>query len=412
MKSHYSYDIVLFGGGIAGLWLLHRLRQAGYDAILFESSALGSQQTFSSQGIIHGGLKYTLSGSLNKAANNVAGMPERWRACFKGHGEIDLSEGKITSAQYYMWSNSGLRSKLKAFLGSKSLAGRISVVEKPNYPKLFDGSTINGTLYQLPDFTIDTESVVQSLFSQMQEHIYSIDNSPTHFELDEKAEIDSLIIDRSNSTSSQANITVKAQRFIFSAGIGNEQLISSAGLKKPLAQRRPLQMVYLSKPNLPNAYVHIIGSSPSLNPQLTITSHKGNNGEVVWYLGGEVAENGVEKPPEILIHETKLLLKKLVPWVDYSGAAWNTILVDRAEGQITDNKRPDGAVCIPDGNCLAVWPTKLTLAPALGDIVIEELKSQGIAPSEHLHMNKLELAEFLAPPNLAIPEWKTYQHER
>lgn len=411
MKSDYSYDMVLFGGGIAGLWLLHRLRQTGYNAVLFEASALGSQQTVSSQGIIHGGLKYTLSGSLNKAANNVAGMPERWRACFKGQGEIDLSDGQITNTQYYMWSNSSLRSKLKAFLGSKSLAGRISVVEKPNYPKLFDGSTINGTLYQLPDFTIDTESVVRSLFSQMQEHIYSIDNSSTHFELDQKGEIDRLIIELSGSTSGQANIAVTAQRFIFAAGIGNEKLISSAGLKKPLTQRRPLQMVYLSKPDLPDACVHIIGSSPSLNPQLTITSHKGNDGEVVWYLGGEVAENGVEKPPKTLIYETKLLLTKLVPWVDFSGASWNTILIDRAEGQITDNKRPDGAICIPDGNCLVVWPTKLTLTPALGDIVIEELESQGIAPSKHLHMNKLELAEFLTPPNLAVPEWKTYKHE-
>lgn len=411
MKSHYSYDIVVFGGGIAGLWLLHRLRQNGYNAVLFEGSALGSQQTFGSQGIIHGGLKYTLSGSLNKAENNVAGMPERWRACFNGQGEIDLSDGKITSAQYYMWSNAGVRSKLKAFLGSKSLAGRISLVEKPKYPKLFNGSTINGTLYQLPDFTIDTESVVQSLFNQMREHIYSINDSSTHFELDEKGEIISLIIGHNSSPSGQVNIIVKAQRFIFAAGIGNERLISSAKLKKPLAQRRPLHMVYLSKPKLPYANVHIIGSSPSLNPQLTITSHEGNDGELVWYLGGEIAENGVKKSPEILVEETKLLLKKLIPWIDFSGASWNTLLIDRAEGHITDNKRPDGAICIPDGNCLVVWPTKLTLAPALGDIVIKELKSQAIAPSERLHINKLELAQFLTSPSLAVPEWKTYEHK-
>ena len=105
MKSYYSCDIVLFGGGIAGLWLLHRLRQTGYNAVLLEASKLGSEQTFLSQGIIHGGLKYSLSGSLSNAENNIARMPERWRACFRGQGEIDLSDSLISSARYYMWSN-------------------------------------------------------------------------------------------------------------------------------------------------------------------------------------------------------------------------------------------------------------------------------------------------------------------
>jgi hypothetical protein len=167
-------------------------------------------------------------------------------------------------------------------------------------------------------------------------------------------------------------------------------------------------MVYLSKPGLPDAYVHIIGNNPSLSPQLTITTHVGADGEVVWYLGGEVAENGVKKTPEVLIDETRALLKKLVPWINFNGASWNTILVDRAEGKIINNKRPDGAICIPDGNCIVVWPTKLTLAPALSDIVIKELNSQGISPMKHSYANEVDLAEFLTSPCLAVPEWKAY----
>ena len=37
-------DIVILGGGIAGLWLLNRLRNAGYAAVLLESTALGTGQ--------------------------------------------------------------------------------------------------------------------------------------------------------------------------------------------------------------------------------------------------------------------------------------------------------------------------------------------------------------------------------
>jgi len=60
IKQHsMSCDVAIIGGGIAGLWLLNRLMNSGYNAILFESKALGSDQTVASQGMIHGGIKYT-----------------------------------------------------------------------------------------------------------------------------------------------------------------------------------------------------------------------------------------------------------------------------------------------------------------------------------------------------------------
>ncbi|MDF1765148.1 MAG: FAD-dependent oxidoreductase, partial [Gammaproteobacteria bacterium] len=97
MNSPCSTDIVLFGGGIAGLWLLNRLRNAGYSAVLLEADSLGGAQTLASQGIIHGGLKYALGGSVTDAANAIAQLPARWRACFEGSGEIDLSGCEVLS---------------------------------------------------------------------------------------------------------------------------------------------------------------------------------------------------------------------------------------------------------------------------------------------------------------------------
>ena len=88
MTSSYSTDIVIFGGGIAGLWLLNRLRDEGYQAILLETNGLGSGQTLASQGIIHGGLKYALGGNLTGAANVIASMPAHWRRCLDGTGDV------------------------------------------------------------------------------------------------------------------------------------------------------------------------------------------------------------------------------------------------------------------------------------------------------------------------------------
>ena len=38
-------DVVIFGGGAAGLWLLDQLVENGYDALLLETGDLGSGQT-------------------------------------------------------------------------------------------------------------------------------------------------------------------------------------------------------------------------------------------------------------------------------------------------------------------------------------------------------------------------------
>ena len=80
-------DVVIFGGGGAGLWLLDELVRQGFSALLMEAHGLGSGQTVASQGIIHGGLKYTLSGLLTPSASAIRDMPGVWRACLAGERE-------------------------------------------------------------------------------------------------------------------------------------------------------------------------------------------------------------------------------------------------------------------------------------------------------------------------------------
>jgi glycerol-3-phosphate dehydrogenase len=81
-------DVLVFGGGAAGLWCLDRLRRAGYHAILLESRTLGSGQTIQAQGIIHGGGKYALRGVRDfEAVRATSQMPNRWRRCIAGELE-------------------------------------------------------------------------------------------------------------------------------------------------------------------------------------------------------------------------------------------------------------------------------------------------------------------------------------
>ena len=288
MTSSYSTDIVIFGGGIAGLWMLNCLRNQGYQAILLETGKLGSGQTLASQGIIHGGLKYALNGALSGAANIISDMPARWRSALAGEAEIDLRGCRVLSEHYYMWSDSGLRSKLKTFLGSKSLSGRVTAVEKQDYPDFFKAATVDGTLYKLPDFVVDTNSLLEVLVEKQRHRIFKVSPGGYRFERNESGLVNAISFDDKGK-----QFTLEAQKFIFSAGKGNQQLIDDANLAEPKSQLRPLNMVYVKGKNLPPVFVHCIGDSFSLTPKLTITSHSDAEGEMVWYLGGEIAESAI-----------------------------------------------------------------------------------------------------------------------
>ena len=133
-------DLLIIGGGVAGLWTLNRAVKAGYSALLVEKGALGGGQSVHSQGIIHGGTKYALNGTFTRAASAIAAMPARWRACLAGQGELDLSEATRLSDATYFWSKATLGAKLTSFLASKALRGRVEALASkfPLYPLLED----------------------------------------------------------------------------------------------------------------------------------------------------------------------------------------------------------------------------------------------------------------------------------
>jgi len=95
MDNAKVVDIAIVGGGIAGLWTLARLIKSGYQAILLEADSLGSIQTGASQGIIHGGTKYALTGKLTHSSQSIQQMPQRWKYCLDGCGEVDLREAGL-----------------------------------------------------------------------------------------------------------------------------------------------------------------------------------------------------------------------------------------------------------------------------------------------------------------------------
>lgn len=393
--TQFVTDITILGGGIAGLWLLNRLRAQGFDVVLLERDELGAGQTTAAQGILHGGLKYALNGVLSPASSAIAGMPERWRSCLAGQGDVDLRGCRVLSPSFYMWSSGGYRSRLKTFFGSKALHGRIETPPPERYPDFFQGRKLAGALYQLTDFVIDTTSLVEKLAAPHRDRIFRAEAQPI---MSDDGEVQALRLGAEADAP-----TLRAQRYILCAGEGNAALLAAMHRQQPVMQTRPLHMLALVLPHPHPVYLHCIGDSFGMTPRLTITSHPGADGRWVWYVGGELAESGVERSPQEQCEEGKRMLSATFPWIDFSSASWYSFMINRAEPRLPNLQRPDTAYLHASGNLLVSWPTKLTLSPDLGDSVCQELLRQGVAPAAN---DSLALAAYLQSPAVAAPRWE------
>lgn len=363
-------DIAIIGGGVAGLWLLNRARNAGYNAILFEQQALGSDQTVASQGMIHGGVKYTLGGALSGASESIADMPAHWRRCMQGEGDVDLRGTQILSDHFYMWSSQGAVSKITTFLASKALRGRVDALKKNDYPSVFRHPAFKGSLYKLVDMVIDTQSLMATLRKPHANRIFSIDWNQSQLEKTNTGVVIAVNgIARFNS-----------QVCVLAAGKGNGDLLQKMDVKTPSMQLRPLQQVMVRHRHNHTLYAHCVGTDSK--PRLTISSHR--DGEyTVWYLGGQLAEDGVSLSANELIRRARTELQTLFSWLDWTDAEWATLPVDRAEPAQPGMLRPDNAwlsVCEGSPGCVVAWPTKLTLVPNLGNLFIDYLTKQKIIP--------------------------------
>lgn len=397
------FDAVIIGGGVAGLWLLNRLNAAGYNAILFEQEALGTGQSIASQGMIHGGVKYTLAGALSGASEAIADMPDYWRRCLAGKGDVDLAQTQTLSDFFYMWSTDNALSRVTGFLASKTLRGRVEVLRKTQHPPLFTNPAFSGRLYQLVDSVIDTSSLLSNLAANQRGRIFTVDWQQAHLHHQDRTIFLHLKDDSMNE------VIIEAGQFIFAAGKGNATLLQSIDAATPAMQVRPLQQVMVKHRHEYLLYAHCVGSDST--PRLTISSHRCRDGDLCWYLGGQLAEQGVKKTAAQLIQEAKTELCALFPWLDWTTAQWATLAVDRAEARQKNLVRPDNAFMdraytaqgtAPFNNVLVAWPTKLTLAPHLGEEALRWMKQLRIIAGQY---TSPATALSLSEPGVAVPPW-------
>ena len=387
MSQALSTDVLIVGGGIAGLWLNARLRRQGFATLLVESARLGGGQSVKSQGIIHGGAKYALHGALTGASEAIADMPRRWREALAGTGELDLSGVRLLSDAHYLWSPGSLAGNITSFFASKAVRGRVDQVKGEQLPPALQHPKFKGKVYRLAELVLDVPSLISRLSELAGDGLLAAERIEP---LQENGELVGLIIDGRE---------IRAQRIILSAGRGNAELLSALGLTQPAQQLRPLHMALVKGPTLKPLYAHCLGGGPK--PRVTITTHPADDGQWVWYLGGDLAEaDGVARDETAQIQAAKKELSELLPWVDLSAAQWATLRVDRAEPAQSGLVRPDNAFLHEQGKLLVGWPTKLALAPDFADRVLAALSRDGVQPTTHAPLPALPR------PSVAPPAWE------
>jgi len=390
-------DIAIFGGGIAGLWLLNKLRQQGFSTILLETGTLGGGQTHKSQGIIHGGLKYALQGKITQATKAIADMPAFWQHCLTGQGDIDLTTVPILAAQQYLWSTQSFTSKMAGFLANLSLKSGTRALSKKDFPRIFQHPGFKGQVYGLDEIVIDVPALIMALAKPHIESIYHINTmTPEDIQLDANKRIRFLQI----QTPTLPPLEIVAKKYIFTAGCGNDLILNKLNMPTLAMQRRPLHMVWVKHHMVDPLFGHCLGLNSV--PRLTITTHRTQENEYVWYLGGQLAEEGVNRNETSQIKTARDELKTLFPWLDFSNAIFSSFRIDRAENKEKSGTRPSQCFFQHIENSCIAWPIKLAFAPLLAHFITHSLPTT-LQPD----VGCLTALQNWPHPIFALPMWKT-----
>ena len=301
-------------------------------------------------------------------------MPSRWRDCYEGNGELDLSQAELLSDAHYLWSTTSLTSRISGFFASKVMRSRSTELDRKSLPAIFQHRDFKGQFYRLDEPVFNTMTVIRALAEPRKQSILMIDG-------------DSLSHEHGRlkvSSTQGVDYCFHYKKVIFSAGEGNEALLAGFDNNQPEMQRRPLKMVVMRGVQNDMIYAHCLGAS--VNPRITITSHRDAQDNVVWYMGGQLAEDGVNKTDVALVKAAKKELGELIPWLELKDAEWGVLEINRAEIKKPGTTRPDTFSIEAHEDVITAWPTKLALAPVLADELVNMIEADSVERSSDLSL--------------------------
>jgi glycerol-3-phosphate dehydrogenase len=357
-------DVLILGGGAAGLWLLDELARRDARVLLLEADRLGTGQTISAQGIIHGGLKYTLQGTLTSSAVQIRDMPGLWRDCLAGGCRPDLRQVRLRAPHCHLWRTDSLGSRLGMMGARVGLRVAPQVLANDERPAAL--ARCPGVVARLDEPVLATDSLLEVLVAEHTSRVLHVPASQIQFDLDGPGRVRSVRLTQSQTS---AKLNLSPAHIVLTAGRGNAELRRRMGLAETAMQSRPLHMTMV-RGNLPSLNGHCVDGRTT---RVTITSDRDAQGRTVWQVGGQIAEIGVELDERSLLARAAAELQAVIPGLDLSRAQWATYWVDRAEQSTSGGHRPESVGVVCEGNSITAWPTKLALVPYLAQTILDRL---------------------------------------
>lgn len=380
-------DIVIIGGGVAGCWLMHRLRQQKYRAILIERQSLGGVQTIASQGIIHSGLKYALQNP--RRMRQLKQTSQHWGLSLKNRRLPMLGDAKLLSADCLLWSGPRRRSRAFAALANALAADRARKLRTDEYPEIFD-EDFAGNIYSMETPVIDMPSLMRAISAPHEKFMFQVADCRLHS--------DGRQVSLEISTEEGEQHRLKPRMCVLAAGAGNAKLLDEAGEGSPVMRTAPLRQLMVHAENLPELHGHYL--EPGRGPQLTITTHRNADNQAVWYIGGALAANCRNEAAGVLMLRTSMA--RLFKDDPLRNARFKMLEFTRAEPVLRNGRGMDGFVEFSKrlSNLVTVWPVKLTLTPSLTPKLMGGLRQRELHPEDDAPAPDLSLP---APPVAAAP---------
>jgi glycerol-3-phosphate dehydrogenase len=360
MVDEIQVDSLVVGGGVAGLFTLHALRETGSSALLVESRALGLGQTTSSQGILHAGVKYALGGVAGEDATEASEAAALWANFLQGRSGPDLRGLRVLATHEYLWRTASLMGAAGMLGARLALRTRPSMVEPSERPAWLAG--VRGDVLSLPETVIDPGDLLRRLAAAASGAIAL-------------GQVRAIQAEAGSATlriEGEGRVAqVRARRVFLCAGTGNEGLLTLAGLgsAEPM-QRRPLRQAMV-RGALPMVFGHCIDGART---RITVTSDS-DAGHTIWHIGGELAEKGPAMQPDAFIRHAREEVAACMPGVSLAGTEWSSYAVDRAEPRTPDARRPSSAFVHANGAVVVTWPVKLVLAPRAAQAAAEHART-------------------------------------
>lgn len=355
---------MIFGGSAAGLWILNRLANAGRSAVLIEAERLGAGQTAACQGIVHGGLKYTLDGRLSASARAIRSMPSVWRDCIDGTRAPVLGAAVLRARHCHLWHSARALGHLGMIGARRGL--RVAPVPLPRAARPRALDAVPGLVCRLDEQVVSPRRLVAALAAPLLGQVLRAAPAAVGFEHLADGGL-MIVLDPSGTAAAGARpLLLQPRAVVLAAGIGNAALRSRLRLAHPLMQVRSVQML-LARGDLPMLNGHCVEGAAAL---VTITSDRDPTGRTVWQIGGGLSEDGVATPVADFVRHGRQVVATALGGDAVEGAQWAAYRADKAEVTTPGGRRPDDAFALREDRIITAWPTKLALVPRLAERVL------------------------------------------